>query len=182
MIRIKQAAHIHVYSTAPSSHPLPVVHSTAYCTSHPICQMSILKYEKFVCKKPSLLGSRGCESWCDCDVVVVLHIYVSVSVVWWWWWVVYIISVGITIVSVWVLFGWGQYGPGPGSGAVWMWWGGSPWSPHAAACQYTSSQHPSRPIFTTQFFCRPVAGEHFVPTGISIEWGSRGRVRVGCSC
>ena len=82
MIRIKQAAHIHVYSTAPSSHPLPVVHSTAYCTSHPICQMSILKYEKFVCKKPSLLGSRGCESWCDCDVVVVLHIYVSVSVVW----------------------------------------------------------------------------------------------------
>ena len=83
MIRIKQQTSL-VYSIAPSSHPLPVVHSTAsaYCTSHPICQVSILKHEKFVCKKPSLLGSRGCESWCDCDVVVVLHIYVSVSVVW----------------------------------------------------------------------------------------------------
>ena len=82
MIRIKQQTSL-VYSIAPSSsHPLPVVHSTAYCTSHPICQVSILKHEKFVCKKPSLLGSRGYESWCDCDVVVVLHIYVSVSVVW----------------------------------------------------------------------------------------------------
>ena len=56
---------------------------------------------------------------------------------------------------------------------------GRPGRHTAAACQYTSSQHPSRPIFTTQFFCRPVAGEHFVPTGISIEWDSRGRVRVG---
>ena len=180
MIRIKQQISL-VYSIAPSSHPLSVVHSTAHSTDHPICQVSILKHEKFVCKKPSLLGSRGCESWCDCDVVVVLHIYVSVSVV---------VSGEWCILSVWAsplsLYGFclvgGNMDQVPGLEQYGCGGEGRPGRHTAAACQYTSSQHPSRPIFTTQFFCRPVAGEHFVPTGISIEWGSRGRVRVGCSC